>query len=55
MVEYASDEQGRLLFAFSALSSHTGDVRKDGRASFTIPSPSFKACFPFRHMSHVLS
>ena len=42
IVEYATNEQGFLFFAFSSMSSHTTDVRKSGRASLTIPSPGFK-------------
>ena len=42
VVEYAIDEQGYLIFAFSSMSPHTTDVRRIGKASLTIPSPNFK-------------
>lgn len=42
VVEYATSEQGHLLFAFSSMSSHTTDVKHVGRASLTIPAPGFK-------------
>lgn len=42
IVEYATDEQGSLVFAFSSMSSHTTDVRGSGMASLTIPSPNLK-------------
>lgn len=42
VVEYAADTSGRPVFSFSALSGHTGDVRADGRCSFTVTSPGFQ-------------
>lgn len=42
VVEYASEESGALVFAFSSMSSHTTDARKQGKASLTIPTPNFQ-------------
>ena len=41
VVEYATDEQGRPVFAFSSLSSHTSDVRADPRCSLTVTASGF--------------
>lgn len=42
VVEYAPDASGRMVFSFSALSPHTGDVRADGRCSFTVMAEGFR-------------
>lgn len=43
VVEYvAAVADGRPLFCFSSLSPHTGDVRKDGRCSFTVMAEGFR-------------
>jgi putative heme iron utilization protein len=42
VVEFAPDAVGRPIFAFSSLSSHTGDLRTDGRCSFTVMAQGFK-------------
>ncbi|GAB4820158.1 hypothetical protein N2152v2_007204 [Parachlorella kessleri] len=42
VVEYVADEQGHPVFAFSDLSAHTGDVKKDGRCSLTVLADGFK-------------
>lgn len=46
VVEYASDVDGYLFFAFSSMSSHTSDVRKNGKASITITATGFKVILP---------
>ena len=46
VVEYACDERGRPIFAFSSLSSHTPDIKADPRCSLTVTAPGFKVlCF----------
>ena len=42
VVEYAMDSEGRYLFAFSSMSSHTTDVRETGKASLTVTAPGFQ-------------
>eukprot|EP00884_Botryococcus_braunii_P004094 jgi/Botrbrau1/13686/Bobra.0378s0015.1 len=42
VVQYAADELGRPIFAFSSLSPHTGDLRKDSRASLTVMAANFQ-------------
>jgi hypothetical protein len=42
VVEYACDERGRPVFAFSSLSSHTPDIKANPRCSLTITAPDFK-------------
>ncbi|CAM9425803.1 unnamed protein product, partial [Chrysoparadoxa australica] len=42
VVGYGLDEEGRPLFAFSQLSSHTVDLKEDGRACLTIKAANFK-------------
>ena len=44
IVEYAADEAGWPLFAFSSMSAHTSDVRRDGRISLTVTAPGFQVC-----------
>ena len=41
VVEYATDERGRPVFAFSSLSGHTSDVRADPRCSLTVTATGF--------------
>lgn len=47
IVGFASDDQGRPLFSFSSMSSHTADVKRDGRASLTVTAQGFtvRPCF----------
>ena len=43
VVEYATEStSGHLVFSFSSLSPHTGDVKQDPRCSFTVMAPQFK-------------
>ena len=42
VVGFAPDDQGRPLFAFSGMSSHTQDILVDPRCSLTIASKEFK-------------
>eukprot|EP00613_Pedinella_sp_CCMP2098_P001188 CAMPEP_0171623284 /NCGR_PEP_ID=MMETSP0990-20121206/17840_1 /TAXON_ID=483369 /ORGANISM="non described non described, Strain CCMP2098" /LENGTH=323 /DNA_ID=CAMNT_0012189429 /DNA_START=9 /DNA_END=980 /DNA_ORIENTATION=- len=42
IVGFAPDEQGRPIFIFSGMSTHTQDLLKDGRCSLTVASKSFK-------------
>lgn len=42
VVGFAPDAQGRPLFVFSGLSSHTRDLVRDGRCSVTIATKEFK-------------
>ncbi|PSC75188.1 FMN-binding split barrel [Micractinium conductrix] len=42
VVEYAADEQGRPIFAFSTMSPHTADVKKEPRCSLTIMAQPFR-------------
>lgn len=42
VVGFAPDEKGRPIFVFSSMSTHTQDLFKDGRASLTVASKSFK-------------
>ena len=44
IVEFAADEAGWPLFAFSSMSAHTSDVRRDGRISLTVTAPGFQVC-----------
>ena len=46
VVQYAADEQGRPIFAFSSLSGHTRDLRTDPRCSLTVSSPTFRVGCP---------
>eukprot|EP00612_Vaucheria_litorea_P005961 CAMPEP_0171464310 /NCGR_PEP_ID=MMETSP0945-20130129/7663_1 /TAXON_ID=109269 /ORGANISM="Vaucheria litorea, Strain CCMP2940" /LENGTH=279 /DNA_ID=CAMNT_0011991339 /DNA_START=121 /DNA_END=958 /DNA_ORIENTATION=+ len=39
---FSLDENGRPIFAFSSMSSHTSDIRADGRVSMTICAANFK-------------
>lgn len=41
VVEYGIDADGCPVFAFSTLSPHTADVKKDGRCSLTVMADSF--------------
>lgn len=34
--------QGRPVFAFSTMSPHTADIKKDGRCSFTVMAEPFR-------------
>ncbi|KAI3430593.1 hypothetical protein D9Q98_005186 [Chlorella vulgaris] len=42
VVEFAADEQGRPIFAFSTMSPHTADIKKEPRCSFTVMADPFK-------------
>lgn len=42
VVGFAPDEKGRPIFSFSGMSTHTQDLRKDGRCSLTVASKEFK-------------
>ncbi|CAM9118754.1 unnamed protein product, partial [Phaeothamnion confervicola] len=42
VVGFALDRRGRPVFSFSTMSSHTGDIAADGRASLTVMSKTFK-------------
>ena len=42
MVGFAPDEEGRPLFVFSGMSSHTQDILADPKCSLTIASKEFK-------------
>ncbi|KAL4422913.1 hypothetical protein ABPG75_009110 [Micractinium tetrahymenae] len=42
VVEYAADAQGRPIFAFSTMSPHTADVRKEPRCSLTVLAEPFR-------------
>ncbi|CAL8467755.1 g7293 [Coccomyxa elongata] len=42
VVEYAMDDTGRPLFAFSSLSSHTPDIKADPRCSLTVTAPGYQ-------------
>ncbi|KAI7841182.1 hypothetical protein COHA_005148 [Chlorella ohadii] len=42
VVEYAADDKGRPIFAFSTMSPHTADVKKDPRCSITIMAEPFR-------------
>lgn len=42
MVGFAPDPQGRPVFIFSGMSSHTQDVLVDPRVSLTVASKDFK-------------
>lgn len=42
VVEYAMDDTGTPLFAFSALSSHTPDIKADPRCSLTVTVPGYQ-------------
>ena len=41
IVGFASDSQGRPLFALSSMSSHTGDLKANGKCSLTVTAPGF--------------
>lgn len=41
VVSYVADEDGRLIFSFSSLSAHTGDLLKDPKCSVTIMANGF--------------
>ena len=42
VVGFAPDEEGRPLFVFSGMSTHTQDILADPRCSVTIASKEFK-------------
>ncbi|CAM9838638.1 unnamed protein product [Pylaiella littoralis] len=42
VVGFSLDDKGRPLFAFSSMSSHTGDLAADSRVSLTVTSSTFK-------------
>ena len=42
VVQFAADDRGRPIFAFSSLSGHTRDLRSDPRCSLTVSSPTFR-------------
>lgn len=42
VVEYATDAQGRPIFAFSTMSPHTADVKKEPKCSFTVMAQPFR-------------
>ncbi|CAM9705194.1 unnamed protein product, partial [Hapterophycus canaliculatus] len=42
VVGFSLDDKGRPLFAFSSMSSHTGDLGDDSRASLTVTAANFK-------------
>lgn len=42
MVGFAPDEEGRPLFVFSGMSSHTQDILSDPKCSLTVASKEFK-------------
>jgi putative heme iron utilization protein len=42
VVEFVADAAGRPVFSFSSLSPHTGDVRRDPRASLTVTAEGFR-------------
>ncbi|EFN51899.1 hypothetical protein CHLNCDRAFT_139512 [Chlorella variabilis] len=42
VVEFAADSKGRPVFAFSTMSPHTADIKKDGRCSFTVMAEPFR-------------
>ena len=42
VVQFAADDSGRPIFAFSSLSGHTRDLRSDPRCSLTVSSPTFR-------------
>ena len=42
MVGFAPDEEGRPLFVFSGMSTHTQDILADPKCSVTIASKEFK-------------
>lgn len=42
IVDLASDEQGRPLFAISTMSGHTRDLMADARCSITVQEPGFQ-------------
>lgn len=46
VVEYVADPQGRPIFSFSTLSSHTSDVQRDGRCSLTVLADGFNVSLP---------
>ena len=39
---FSLDDKGRPLFAFSSMSSHTGDLAADSRVSLTVMSATFE-------------
>jgi len=41
VAEYVADSTGRMIFSFSSLSPHTGDLLADGRCSFTVMAEGF--------------
>ncbi|CAK0763075.1 hypothetical protein CVIRNUC_003021 [Coccomyxa viridis] len=42
VVEYAMDNRGKPVFAFSSLSSHTPDIKADPRCSLTVTAQDFQ-------------
>jgi len=42
IVGFATDERGRPLFCFSGMSSHTGNLLADSRASLCVTEPDFR-------------
>ena len=51
-MQFAADDNGRPIFAFSSLSGHTRDLRSDPRCSLTVSSPTFRvrACASARSL-----
>eukprot|EP00633_Aureoumbra_lagunensis_P001507 CAMPEP_0197286058 /NCGR_PEP_ID=MMETSP0890-20130614/1470_1 /TAXON_ID=44058 ORGANISM="Aureoumbra lagunensis, Strain CCMP1510" /NCGR_SAMPLE_ID=MMETSP0890 /ASSEMBLY_ACC=CAM_ASM_000533 /LENGTH=347 /DNA_ID=CAMNT_0042754109 /DNA_START=49 /DNA_END=1092 /DNA_ORIENTATION=+ len=41
VVGFATDDEGRPIFCFSGMSSHTKNLDKDGRAALTVTEPDF--------------
>ena len=41
IVGFASDDQGRPIFALSSMSGHTGDLKANGKCSLTVTAPGF--------------
>ena len=42
VVGFASDSQGRPIFALSSMSGHTGDLKANGKCALTVTAPGFK-------------
>ena len=45
VVEYAMDDGGKPVFAFSSLSSHTPDLKADPRCSLTVTAQDFQVMY----------
>ena len=41
IVGFASDDDGRPIFALSSMSGHTGDLKANGKCSLTVTAPGF--------------